>query len=247
MCTISENTIKRVTDIKSSIESNIRNNTRIPMHMSDILFIKALSGGKLRIDNRCTNSPVLYEKLQKLGEDLRAMGNVIFSTSDSANCSNLLIGDLVDAELYSGLYEPVHTTVLRNIDLLIIPDREIYRYMKNTQFSKGSVCQKLLELDSDDIVDTVFKFNSFKTRFGGKPTAVRCTDDLIRLTNEGDFIVLLSDDLAFMAAAAKTEAGETEEHFYLINGSRNAPEKIKRLDDYSILSLYISTPELSAE
>ncbi len=247
MNTVSENILERVTNIKNEIGSNVKNNKRIPMLMSDIQFIKAVSGGTIRIDNSCTNSPIIYEKLQRLEENLSKAGNVIFSSSESLNGSNLIIGNLVDVILNANSQAITQGNVLRNIDLLVIPDREAYRNIRDTKLKKGSVCQKLLELKPNDIVDTVFKLYSNNIRLDGDPTIIRCTEDLIELTNGDDFILLFNHELAFMVASIEDEEGKTEQQFYLINGRKSAAEPIQKQEDYSILSLYISTPELFGE
>ncbi len=107
------------------------------------------------------------------------------------------------------------------------------------RLKRGSVCQKLLELEPDDIVDIVFKINPIESRtFSKYPecTNIRCTDDLAKLTED--------DNLAFMAAAIEDENEENEQQFCLINGEENADNPVQRQEDYSLLGFFIAAPEL---
>lgn len=242
---------ERVSNIRRFVEFNIYNNERMPLPASDILLIKALTGGRLRIDNRRTDSPDLCEKLRELEAGLATAENVILSKSRDINGVNLIIGDLVSVALKSALFGPVYTSLLRNISMLIIPDKEVYRNMQQTELKKGSVCQKLLSLNTEDIVEAVFKINTLKLSFNKEvkrtATTVCSTDDLADLTGDDDFILLLHDDLAFMVATIEDENGEAEQQFYIINGKKEAFQSVQKLDDYSILSLYIAAPELKDE
>lgn len=242
-----ENVKDRISNIISVVKNNIENHERKPLCISDILLIQLLTGGTVKIDNRSVDSPFIYNKLLRLESNLSSMSNVIFSNATGTNGTNLLLGDLVDVALYSGNSNPVHTTLLRNIDFLIVPDSEVYRNMQNTKLAKGSVCQKLLALNSSDIVDIVFKIKSFKSRLNANPTPIRCTDDLVDITNEGDFILLLHNDLAFMVATIENDDGESEQCFYIISGREGTTEPVQKQDSYAILGLYISISELMDE
>lgn len=238
------NIASRISNIKQIVYENINGHKRTPLCISDILLVQLLTGGAVKIDNRSVDSPIIYQKLLMLEENLSTMSNVIFSTATGTNGTNLLLGDLVDVALYSGTSDVVHTTLLRNIDFLIVPDSEIYRSMQNTKLAKGSVCQKLLALNTSDIVDIVFKIKSFKSRMNSNPTPIRCTDDLVDVTNEGDFILLLHNDLAFMVATIENDDGESEQCFYIISGRDGTTEPVQKQDSYAILGLYISISEL---
>lgn len=244
----------RLCKIQRTIAENIDMNKSTPLSIEDILLVQLLSSGTVRIDNRGSRSEVMLDKITRIKNEIQNTNGFVFGPiqNDSTNSCNLILGELVDVRLHIKDVTQT-TTLLKNIDIVVVPDSPVYREQAEKMWKNMTTTQKILSLSPNDIINTIFKMNTFKTRLGKViPTEINTINDLVDVTDNDDFILMLSDDLAFMSATLNNideegnpildDSGEPvqDQKFYLISNDAKSEAPIQMFDYYDILLFYIN-------
>ena len=248
-------TLSRLTNIYSILYNNYKNVTANSVSIEDVLLVILLSGGNLEIDFKNVTTNML-SKLSELIRSLKETTNIIYTDRVSKNALGIL-GALKDITLIPKIGSSIEASVLVDNDYLLVPVKYKSRvgepdFILDKDYP---ILQKLMSLDTNDIVDIIFSIYSYN--IGVSKEKVRNFDDFnnivqtseeyyIRSGNTEGFILLLSNTMAFVATDYKPvdreEINNDEQKFYLVCKGNNKISNQVRLitDPKPILSMYMN-------